>query len=93
VAVTVNQFIVRFAEFCDADKDLVQACIDDAELMIDRSWYGDKADMAVRYKAAHLLAINPLGEMARLEKDKHSTTYGKIFSKIKGSIGAGCRVI
>lgn len=69
------------------------ACITDAELMIDRAYYGAKADMAVTYLAAHLIAINPLGEMARLDKRGEKTTYLLKFEMVKKSLGAGCRVI
>jgi hypothetical protein len=93
MAVDRTSLITRFPEFAAADSNLVTACIADAELMVDRVYFGDKADMAVTHYAAHLIAINPLGEMARLDKKGDKTTYLLSFTAIKRSIGTGFRVI
>ena len=93
MAVDRTSLITRFPEFTNATEALVTACIAEAELMVDRSYYGEKADMAVTHLAAHLVAINPLGEMARLDKKGDKTIYLISFEKIKRSLGAGCRVI
>lgn len=93
MAVTVATLVTRYPEFTATPSTLVQACIDDAELMVDRNFYGAKADMAVKALAAHLIAINPLGEMARLDKKSDRTSYSVQFEGIKRSIAAGCRVI
>lgn len=34
------------------------------------------------YKAAHLLAMSPMGENARLEKGSRETTYGIVFQEL-----------
>lgn len=91
--VTRDTLITRFPEFTDTPDTLVTASIADAELMVDRTYFGAKADMAVTYYAAHLVAINPLGEMARLDKHSDKTTYLVAFERVKRSLGAGCRVI
>lgn len=93
MAVDRTSLITRFPEFTAATEALVTACIADAELMVDRAYYGNKADMAVTWYAAHLIAINPLGEMARLDKKSDKTIYLIGFNNIKRSLGAGCRVI
>lgn len=93
MAVTVGELTTRFPEFATAEPTLIQSAIDDAELMVDRDFYGTRADMAVKYYAAHLIATNPLGEMARLKKNEEPTTYLEQFNRIKYSTGAGCRVI
>ena len=93
MAVTYSSFVTRFPEFTNATQALVEACIAEAELMVDSNYYGDKADMAVNYYAAHLIAINPLGEMARLDKKSEKTIYLIHFEKIKRSSGTGFRVV
>jgi triphosphoribosyl-dephospho-CoA synthetase len=71
----------------------IKACIDDAELMVDRTYYGNKADMAVHALAAHYVAISPVGELARLDKKSEETVYSRQYSSIRRSAGAGFRVI
>lgn len=86
-------FLERRPEFANTPVTLVDACLVDAELMIDREYYGTKADAGVMAYAAHLIAINPLGEMARLDKHGEKTTYLLEWERIKRSLGAGFRVI
>jgi len=93
LAVTYATFLVRFPEFAQAPQTLVEASLADAELMVDRDVYGAKADMAVGFYAAHLVATNPLGEMARLDKKSDRTTYLVHFERVRRSIGTGFRVI
>jgi hypothetical protein len=93
MAVNAASLVVRYPEFTSTPTTLVDASIADAELMIDRAYYRGKADMAVTAYAAHLIAINPLGEMARLDKKGEKTTYWLHYENIKRSLGAGCRVI
>ena len=94
MAVTLGELVGRFPEFAPAAPSLIDGSLADAALMVDSAYYGKKADMAIMYYAAHLIATNPLGEMARLDKGKsEATTYLKQFERIKRSIGTGCRVI
>jgi hypothetical protein len=93
MAVTVQSLVRRYPEFQKTDQLHVQACISDAELMVDRGYYGTKADMAVHALAAHYLAISPVGEMARLDKKSEETVYSRQYTSIKRSVGAGFRVI
>lgn len=94
MAVTEATLKARFPEFVPATTALVEACIADAELMVDRTFYGDRADMAVTYLAAHLIATNPLGEYSRLRATQDgSTVYSKQYEKIMYMTAAGCRVI
>lgn len=93
MAVTFTTLRVRYPEFVPTPEALITASIVDAELMVDRTVYGSKSDMAVTSYAAHLIAINPLGEMARLDKKSDKTTYLLAFNAIKRSTAAGFRVI
>lgn len=93
MSVTRTTLIARFPEFTSTPEALVDACIVDAALMVDEDYYGTKADMAVTFLAAHYIAMNPLGEMARLDKKGEKTTYLVLYESVKRSLGAGCRVI
>ena len=94
MAVTVESLKTRFPEFDATPETLVAACIADAELMLSSEAFGNQYDMAVNYKAAHLIAVNPLGEMARLDAKKPAsngslTVYERSFLEIKKGIGVG----
>ena len=93
MSVTRITLIARFPEFTSTPEALVNASIADAILQVDSDYYGTKADMAITYLAAHLIALNPLGEMARLDKKGEKTIYLLLFDKVKRSLGAGLRVI
>lgn len=94
MAVTRDSFVIRFPEFIETPESLVNKCLEEAELMVDRTVFReDLGDLAVRAYAAHLIAINPLGELARLGKCDCETQYSKLFDRIKRRIGAGFRVL
>jgi len=93
LAVSRATLIARFPEFTATPESLVTAAIADATLMVDSDYYGGKADMAITYYAAHLIATNPLGEMARIDKKSDRTVYLAAFERVMRSIGAGFRMI
>jgi hypothetical protein len=93
MAVTVTQLKIRFPEFLNAEATLVQSCLNEAALMVDAEVFGLKTDTAITYLAAHLLAVNPLAEMAKLEQDDGQTTYSTVFDRIKRSVAGGARVV
>lgn len=94
MAVTESTLKARFPEFDNATTAHVEAAIADAELMVDRAYFGNKADMAVTYYAAHIIASNPKARLMRNEKGKAPTTaYLALYERVKMSIGAGFRVI
>jgi hypothetical protein len=97
MAVDAASLIARFPEFTQTVTeypDLVDGAIADAELMVDRVVWGDKADAGVTHYAAHLIAINPIGEMARLDKRGEKTTYLLSYNELKKTLGlATCRVV
>ena len=93
MAVDKTTLRARFPEFTNTPDSLVDASIADAKLMVDSVYYGTRYDMAVTYYAAHLIAVNPLGEMARLDKKADTTTYWLLFESVKRATGTGFRVI
>lgn len=76
MAVTLASFRVHFPEFDGASDSLVQAKLDEAALALDERVFGARFDEAVRYSAAHRLALSPFGQNARMVAKDGSTTYG-----------------
>jgi hypothetical protein len=66
MAVTFDTFVASFPEFRPATPALVDAQIAKAVAQIDASVWGAKADLGVELLTAHLLAISPFGQQARL---------------------------
>lgn len=96
MAVTVEEFIAQFPEFDECPADFIQPFLDDAEECIDRTIWGEtKGDIGQKYLAAHMIALSPFGQQARLVTDKNpkTTTYGQHYNAIKMKVASGCRVI
>lgn len=87
-----RDFLARFPEFEPASKSMIEAALDEAERNVDAELFADKTDDAIRWKAAHLLAISPFGQQARLIAKDGSTTYGKQFWALARSVTPGFRV-
>ena len=90
---TLRQFVRRFPEFRDSDPTLIQSKLDDAAEQIEDDVWGGKANQGQAYLAAHLLAINPMGEVMRLEKDSDKTVYLLNYKKLLRQVAYGFRVI
>ena len=87
MAVDVIRFRARFPEFRGQDSAIIAACLDDAAARIHADRYGEQADTAVLYLAAHLLATSPYGEFARLDPKKEPdgalTVYERELRRIR----------
>lgn len=99
MAIGVDGFLTRFPEFKRTDLDLVQAKLDEAELLIDRTVWGTKSDLGVGYLAAHLLASAATGQNARLvppnakaTREDALTTYERQYRMILRTVSSGFRV-
>jgi hypothetical protein len=64
-----------FPEFNTAPDILVQSRLDQAAVRIDTAIWGQRAGEGQAYLAAHLLAIAPGGQFARLVATDGNTTY------------------
>lgn len=61
--VTASMFKTRFPEFNSVEDARIQMFLSDAELSINRAiWNPNKADLAVQYLAAHMLALSPYSQ-------------------------------
>ncbi len=75
MAVSVESFLVSHPEFTPAGAELIQAKLDEAALEVDVALWGVRADTGIKLTAAHLLAVSPFGQQARLVAKNGSTTY------------------
>jgi hypothetical protein len=90
-------FRISFPEFAGADDPFVQAWLDRAEARCGVARWGAKRDDGIFFLAAHLMAVSPWGNSAKLitspkEKGYQRTTYGLEYWTLALSISAGARV-
>lgn len=89
---TRAQFLEAYSAFATAGNELIDATLVKAERRIGEAW-GDLEDEAHGLLTAHMLAIDPKGQMARLVNQKDgSTTYGKEFAELQTMAACGLRV-
>ena len=92
MAVDFTSFVADFPEFEPAGRQLVESKLADARLRVDAAVWEAKTDLGVKYLAAHLLALSPFGQQARLVAKDGSTTYGKHHKQMVHEVTAGFRV-
>lgn len=93
MAVSVEQLRTEFPEFAHTDEGLLAGKIADAMAMLNAHAFGDAHDQAIKYMAAHLVALTPNGEFARLdpneEEDGARTLYERQYMTLsRGVLGA-----
>jgi hypothetical protein len=94
LALTSNDFKARFPEFSKTDLTLIGAKLAEAERIVHRSAWGPRADDAIANYAAHLIAMNPLGESARHKKrDDGRTPYLDTYERLRKLVVRTPRVI
>jgi len=93
MAVDLASFLRRFPEFESAKSSgMVEEAILEAGRNVDSGVFGDKTDDGIRWMTAHLLAIGPFGQNARMVSKDGSTTYEKRYWKLVASVTPGFRV-
>ena len=95
MAVTPASFKAARPEFRQLTDTQVQAALDEAALLVDTEVWGDRTDMGVSYRAAHLLALSPHGKAARLitRGNEGDTLYNREFRRLQRVVGSGYRVV
>lgn len=93
MAVSVEQLRSEFPEFANTSAGLLAGKIADATAMLNATAFGETHDQAVKYMAAHLVALSPGGEFARLDPNEESdgarTLYERQYMTLqRGVIGA-----
>ena len=80
---TLAQFRVSFPEFKSATDPLVEACLARAESLIEPSVWLGLTDEGHGLLTAHILALSPNGQMARMQTDKGKSTYGTEYQSLR----------
>jgi len=75
-----------FPEFETASDTLVQKVLTKAGEQFDSSVWGTYLQTGHGLLTAHLLAIAPQGQFARLDTDKAQTTYGAEYQKLLAAV-------
>jgi hypothetical protein len=82
-APTASEFKTDFPEFSELTDAYVNVKLGEAEAMLDEDAFGeadnDLYNVAVGYKAAHLLALSPFGKQLQLTNDDGQSVYSKLF--------------
>jgi hypothetical protein len=68
---------------------LVQCALDESARRTDPRVFGARADDAVGLLAAHLLAVSPFGQQARLKSDAGNTTYNREWERLAAACAGG----
>ncbi len=99
MAVDFDLFVKRFRAFRKTDRDFVEEKIAEAQRQLSESVWGDLFDDGVGYLAAHLIAMSPGGEHARLiprnakpVRGEALTTYERQFKRLQRMVASGFRV-
>lgn len=85
MALDVPSFVARFPEFDQIGDDApgaITSALSTAQGFVSQARWGSRYEDGVMYKAAHLLAMSPMGENARLDKSGRETTYGVVFNEM-----------
>lgn len=95
--VTPSTLAVKFPEFVDViadDEPFVEEKIAEAGRRVSVTAWDPQGltDDGVSYLAAHLIAVSPLGEQAKLDTEG-DTTYLKEFKRMVRIVSSGCRAI
>lgn len=99
MAVDHTTFVAAFPAFKKTARETVEVKIAEAERQIDRAVWGELADDGIGYLAAHLLAMMPGGEHARLiprnakpVRGEALTTYERQYKRLVKMVASGFRV-
>lgn len=95
MAVTLASFKVRFPEFIVsgakevAHDTMLQAYIDAALMRTPTDPWGTYRDEGTLYLAAHLLAVTPFGQNAKLASKVGDSVYGVEYKRLQRIVTAG----
>jgi len=80
------EFILDFPEFSEMTEAYIDVKLAEAEAMLDELAFGESAgnalyNVAVGYKAAHLLALSPYGKQLQLTSGDGESVYSVAFEQ------------
>jgi hypothetical protein len=94
MAVTYENFLQRFPEFTPHPSGIVNGAISESALDVSADLFGDQTDRAVRFLAAHIIAIQlaQMGIQIGATEGKvygeglDATQYGQEFKRMLGTL-------
>lgn len=89
----VSDFLARFPEFGQTDLSLITATLNDAALQVDTNVFTRFSGTYHGYLTAHMLALSPFGQGARLVAKDGTTTYQTHMKRIVQMCAGGFRVL
>lgn len=79
------EFILDFPEFAQIGQAYIEVKLAEAEAMLAEEAFGADGNalynVAVGYKAAHLLALSPFGQQLQLTSDDGKSVYSVAFEQ------------
>jgi hypothetical protein len=90
---TYAQFVARFGDMASAPEPLFNTAYAEACDRCDATVWGDKYTYGVQYLTAHLIAISPFGQQARMVSKDGSTTYGREYERIRNEVAIWSRAL
>jgi hypothetical protein len=94
VAVSVASFRARWGTtFAAASDELIAEVLADAARQMNPLVWGAHFDPGIKQLAAHLLAVSPGGQFARLVSKDGATTFLTEFNRMRAQLLIGDRVI
>lgn len=72
---TLDEFRYGFPEFSEVSDEQISLFLANAATRMHADTFGDSYDAAHGYLTAHMLSASPMGNTAKLDKDKGITRY------------------
>lgn len=79
MAINFSDFKLAYPEFAAAPNEQIESKLIAAQTFCDARVWGNRYEVAVFLKAAHLLAMSPGGEKMRLAKGSSDSVYSVQF--------------
>ncbi len=86
-------FLAAYPEFGESSPALVAAKLAEAELQVDAAVCGAQTDIMHGLTTAHLLALSPFGQNARMVSKEGTTTYGERLVVMQRRVSGGAWLI
>lgn len=91
--IAVADVEARFPELITAGGALIQECIRGAVDRLNSDTWGALYREGLLYMTAHLLALSPYGQEARMVSDRGLSTYRLVYDDLANSLGASFQVL
>jgi hypothetical protein len=86
-----ERFLETYPEFLAAPPAMIDRALADALEHVDADTFGTRLDVAHGLATAHLLALSPYAQEARIAGDDARTTYSVQLDRMRGVAAIGMR--